>query len=265
MMAVDRRQHHLENIRSALSVVVFPLQHLVNLPVSASSWIGENLSSREALLAKNTRLNMQQTLLKAQLQKFSSIQLENQRLRQLLQSSRKVSENVLIAELLAVDLEPFTRQIVINKGTRHKIYIGQPLVDAQGIMGQVVHAGPLSSTAMLISDANHAIPVQVNRNGLRAIALGTGAPDKLILPYLPNSADIVQGDLLISSGLGGRFPADYPVAIVSEVRQDPSQPYAVIHASPTAQLERAREVLLVWPTQHVKQSSGESPKEAVKP
>lgn len=265
MMALDHRQHHLENIRSVLSVVVFPLQHLVNLPVSASSWIGENLSSREALLAENSRLNMQQTLLKAQLQKFSSIQLENQRLRELLQSSRKVSEHVLIGELLAVDLEPFTRQIVINKGTRHEVYVGQPLVDAQGVMGQVVHAGPLSSTAMLISDANHALPVQVNRNGLRAIALGTGAPDKLALPYLPNSADIVQGDLLISSGLGGRFPADYPVAVVSEVRLDPTQPYAMIFATPTALLERAREVLMVWPTQVTKQTPASPKKGATKP
>lgn len=249
MMAVDHRQHHLEGIRSALSVVMYPLQHLVNLPVSASSWLGENLSSRESLLAENARLKMQHTLLKAQLQKFSAIELENQRLRELLQSSRKVSEHVLIGELLAVDLEPFTRQVVINKGTRQEIYVGQPLVDAQGVMGQIIHAGVLSSTAMLITDANHALPVQVNRNGLRAIALGTGAPDRLALPYLPNSADIKEGDLLITSGLGGRFPADYPVAVVSEVRQDPSQPYAVINATPTAQLERAREVLMVWPTQ----------------
>lgn len=253
-MVMDHRQHHLENIRSALSVVVYPLQYLVNLPVSATSWVGENLSTREALLTENARLKMQQTLLKVQLQKYSAITLENQRLRELLQSSRKISEHVLIGELLAVDLEPFTRQIVLNKGSRHNVYLGQPLVDAQGVMGQIVHLGPLSSTAMLITDANHAIPVQVNRNGQRAIALGTGASDTLTIPYLPNSTDIVVGDLLTTSGLGGRFPSDYPVAVVSEVHQDPAQPYAEIHATPIAQLERAREVLLVWPAREAGQA-----------
>jgi len=248
MMAVDHRQNHLESIRSALSVVVYPLQYLVNLPVSATSWIGENLSSREALLAENERLKMQQTLFKAQLQKFSAIELENQRLRELLQSSRRVGDHVLIGELLAVDLEPFTRQIVINKGSRNDVYLGQPLVDAEGVMGQVIHLGPFSSTAMLITDVNHAIPVQVNRNGQRAIAVGTGEADRLSIPYQPNSADIVVGDLLTSSGLGGRFPPDFPVAVVTEIQRDPTQPYAMINASPTAQLERAREVLLVWPT-----------------
>jgi rod shape-determining protein MreC len=247
MMAMDHRQQHLESIRGGLSVLVYPLQYLVNLPVSASSWIGENMSTRETLLAENARLKMQQTLFKAQLQKLSAIKSENQRLRELLQSSKKVGEHVLIGELLAVDLEPFTRQVILNKGSRQEVYLGQPLVDAEGVMGQVVHLGPLSSTAMLITDANHAIPVQVNRNGLRAIAIGTGAPDKLVIPYLPISADIVEGDLLVSSGLGGRFPPDYPVAMVTEVNKDPTQPYAVISAFPTAQLERAREVLLVWP------------------
>lgn len=248
LMAVDHRQQHLDTIRSALSVVIYPIQYLVNLPVSAGSWVNENLSSREALLAENTRLKMQQTLYKAQLQKFSAIELENQRLRELLQSSPKAGEHVLIGELMAVDLEPFTRQVMLNKGMRHQVYLGQPLVDAQGVMGQIVHLGPFSSVAMLITDANHAIPVQVNRNGLRAIAFGTGAPDTLSIPFLPNSADIVVGDLLISSGLDGRFPPDYPVAIVSDIQQDPTQPYAVINAKTTAQLEQAREVLLVWPS-----------------
>lgn len=248
-MALDHRQHHLENIRGALSVLVYPLQYLVNLPVSASSWIGESMSTRETLLEENARLKLQQTLFKAQLQKLQSLKAENLRLRELLQSSKKVSEHVLIGELLAVDLEPFTRQIVINKGSRDEVYLGQPLVDAEGAMGQVVHVGPFSSTAMLITDPDHAIPVQVNRNGLRAIALGTGAPDKLDIPYLPISADIVEGDLLTTSGLGGRFPAGYPVAMVTKVKKDPTLPFAVITATPTALLERAHEVLLVWPTQ----------------
>lgn len=229
-------------------MVVYPIQYLIDLPVSASSWIGENLSSHETLLAENKKLKLQQTLFKAQLQKLQALKAENQRLRELLQSSKKVSEHVLIGELLAVDLEPFTRQIVINKGSKHDVFLGQPMVDAEGAMGQIVHVGPFSSTAMLITDANHAIPVQVNRNGLRAIAVGTGATDKLDIPYQPISADIVEGDLLTTSGLGGRFPSGYPVAMVTQVSKDPTRPYAVITAIPTAQLEQAREVLLVWPT-----------------
>ncbi|MDT8383805.1 MAG: rod shape-determining protein MreC [Gammaproteobacteria bacterium] len=246
MMSVDHRQHHLEGIRGTLSLLVYPLQFIVNLPVAASNWVGESLASRETLQTQNARLEMQQTLYKAKLLKLQSLTAENLRLRELLQSSKKFNERVLIGELLSVDLEPFTRQVVINKGSRHEVYLGQPLMDAEGAMGQIVHLGPFSSTAMLITDANHAIPVQVNRNGLRAIALGTGAPDRLDLPYLPISADIVEGDLLTTSGLGGRFPPGYPVAMVTSVHKDPTLPYAVISAVPTAQLEQSREVLLVW-------------------
>lgn len=253
MMSLDHRQNHLEGIRAGLSVLVYPLQYIVNLPVNATEWVGESLTSREALQEENERLTLHQTLYKAKLLKLQSLKAENIRLRELLQSSKKVSERVLIGELLAVDLEPFTRQIVINKGSRNEVYLGQPLMDAEGAMGQIVHLGPFSSTAMLITDPNHAIPVQINRNGLRAIALGTGAPDKLDIPYLPISADIAEGDLLTTSGLGGRFPPGYPVAMVTDVLKDPTLPYAIVSAIPTALLEQSREVLLVWPTQHSNQ------------
>jgi hypothetical protein len=148
-----------------------------------------------------------------------------------------------------VDLEPFTKQIVINKGTYDGVFLGQPLLDADGVMGQIVHIGLFTSTAMMITDPSHAIPVQVNRNGLRAILVGTGSPDLMEVPFLANSTDIAVGDLLTSSGLGGKFPPDYPVATVISVKKDPAKPYAVITAKPTAQLERSREVLLVWRTQ----------------
>lgn len=245
-MVVDHRQHHLEAIRSVISVVLYPMQALVNLPTLITNWAGENLSSRERLLQENEKLRLQQTLMMARLQKLSALKVENIRLRDLLQSSKKVNENVLIGELVSIDLEPFTRQIVINKGSMDNVYLGQPIIDAEGVMGQIVHVNPFTSTAMLITDPNHAIPVQVNRNGLRAIVVGTGAPDQLEIPYLPNSADIVEGDLLTSSGLGGRFPPDYPVAKVTFVSKDPARPYAIVNVAPTALLERSREVLLVW-------------------
>ena len=264
-MVIDHRQHHLESIRATLSLVIYPLQYAVSLPFSAADWAGEKLSTREKLLEENAQLRMQQKLMMAQLQKLSALKVENIRLRELLKSSKNITEHVLIAELLAVDMEPFTRKIVINKGSADEVYRGQPLLDAEGVMGQIIHVNPFSSTAMLITDPNHAIPVHVNRNGLRAIALGTGAPDVLDIPYLPNSADIEEGDLLTSSGLGGRFPRDYPVAKVTTVVKDPSKPYAVVKAKPTALLETSREVLLVWSQESPRNTDNANTGEAQSP
>jgi len=243
----------------AISVFIYPLQYLVNLPVTMGEWMSESVTSRGTLLEENERLRVQHLLFKAQLQKLAALQVENVRLRELLQSSKKVSENVLIAELLAVDLDPFSRKIVINKGSTDNVYLGQPVLDAEGIMGQIVHLGPYSGTAMLITDPNHAIPVHVNRNGLRAIAVGTGTPDVLEIPYMTNSADIAEGDLLTSSGLDGRFPRDYPVARITQITKNPTQPYATVIAEPVALLERAREVLLVWPSDKVAQPASTTP------
>jgi rod shape-determining protein MreC len=158
----------------------------------------------------------------------------------------KVGERVRVAELLKVDFDPFSQDIVINKGSRDGVSVGQPIVDAEGVMGQVVHVAPFTSTAMLITDPSHAIPVADNRNGLRAIAMGTGSFNRLDIPNLPRNADIQQGDLLVTSGLGGRFPAGYPVATVERVERNPGQSFAEVSARPIAHLEQSREVLLVW-------------------
>jgi len=182
------------------------------------------------------------------MQKLAALEVENIRLRELLDSSFEVGEKVLIAELMSVNLDPYKHQVVINKGELHDVYPGQPLVDADGVMGQIVHAGPYSSTAILITDTSHAIPVQVNRNGLRTIALGSGSINRLELPYIPNSADIRPGDLLTTSGLGGRFPPGYPVATVETVEHDPGSAFASVNATPLAHLNSSREVLLVWPS-----------------
>ncbi|MCI0401574.1 MAG: rod shape-determining protein MreC [Gammaproteobacteria bacterium] len=247
LMTIDHRQHHVETVRSALSVVVYPFQYLVNLPVEMGQWVVNSLVTRESLLKENARLREEHLLLSSKLQKFAALEVENQRLNELLESSFKVGERVLVAELLAVELERFQRQIVINKGSREGAFNGQPVVDAAGIMGQIVHVGPFSSTVMLITDASHAIPVQVNRNGLRAVAIGTGATNNLELEYIPNNADIRVGDLIVSSGLGSRFPPGYPVGQVTRVAIDPGEPFAKVTAIPSAKLDRSREVLLVWP------------------
>lgn len=246
LMTVDHRLHHLENVRSALSVLVYPIHYIVDLPVASVRWLKVQLAERTVLLAENRRLRERQLLLQAGLQKLSALEVENMRLRELLESSFKVGERVLIAELLAVDLDPYNHEVLVNKGSEHSLYVGQPVLDAKGVMGQTVHVGPLSTTVVLITDPSHAIPVRVNRNGLRTIALGTGTINRLELPHIPNNADIREGDLLITSGLGGRFPPDYPVARVTLVQTDPGRPFATVMATPSAHLERSRELLLVW-------------------
>lgn len=257
-MTVDHRFHHLDNIRAALSVVVYPLQYMVNIPAEVGDWASETFVTRDTLQEENRSLHTHNLLLKEELQKMAALETENMRLRELLQSSKKVSERVLIAELLAVDLDPFSQLIVLNKGSRAHVYVGQPLIDADGIMGQVIQVGPITSTAMLITDPSHAIPVLVNRNGLRAIAVGNGAAGTLEVPHLPNNADIKVGDLLVTSGLGGVFPPGFPVGHVVSVDIDPSLPFAHIVAEPSAHLQRSREVLLVWTQAHAAHENGEA-------
>jgi len=247
MMTVDHRQGHLEKVRSALSVFVYPLQYAANLPVTVTDWVSEAFVTRASLMEENARLRDEQLVLSSKVQKVEILKAENERLREMLQSSEKLDERVLIAELLAVDLQPFRHQIVINKGQREGVYDGQPIVDANGVMGQIVHVGPFSSTVLLLTDPSHAIPVQINRNGLRSVAVGTGQSHILQLEHLPNNVDIREGDLVVSSGLGSRFPPGYPVGVVHNISRVPGEPFAKVAIIPSAQLEKSREVLLVWP------------------
>jgi rod shape-determining protein MreC len=246
-MTVDHRLRYLEEVRFALSTIVFPLRYAVDLPVSAGGWLHDHLASREQLVVENQSLRAEQLLLHARLQRLDALEQENEHLRHLLDSSGKIADRVLIAELLAAELDPWKQQILINRGRIAGAYIGQPLIDADGIMGQIIHTAPFTSIAMLITDSGHATPIQVNRNGLRTIAVGTGEIDRLELPYLPNNADLEIGDLLITSGLGGKLPAGYPVGRITRIEQTPGQPFARIDAAPTARLDRSRQVLLVWP------------------
>lgn len=247
LMTADHRAAHLKSVRAALSTLVYPLQYAVHLPIRAGAWVVDSLSSRTDLLAENERLKMDRLRLQARLEKLAELEAENRRLRTLLHSTVKTGEKVLIAELLSVDMNPFSRRIVLNKGRGAGVFVGQSLVDSQGVMGQVVNVGPFSSTALLITDPSHALPVQVHRTGLRAVATGSGAADSVTLSHIPNNADIRVGDLLVTSGLGGRFPNGYPVGRVLRVQRDSGQPFADVVVEPSARLERNREVLLLWP------------------
>lgn len=252
----------LSGIRSLFSLVIYPLQNIASIPTNTGLWLDEQLNSHQSLIVENEDYRTENLLLKAQLQKFTSLQAENIRLRSLLKSSRKLSDQMLIAETIAVDLDPYKRQIVINKGQFSNIYSGQPILDAYGIMGQIIHPGIASSTAILITDPSHAIPVQVNRNGLRTVLYGTGAANYLEVQNLPNNADIEVGDLLITSGLGGRFPEGYPVARVINIKRDPGQPFAQITAEAAAHLEQSREVLLVMAQEYAPQLLSEQKDQA---
>jgi rod shape-determining protein MreC len=246
LMTIDHRQHHLKDLRAALGILVYPIEGLASLPATSRQWLAESLATRRQLEEENASLKAQQLVLQVQLQKLEALETENMRLRELLDSSIRVAERVLVAEIMSVDLAPFSRQVVINKGTLSGVYEGQPLLDAKGVIGQIISVNPLTSNAMLISDPSHAIPVAVNRNGLRAIAIGTGTANNLDIAYLPNNADIQEGDLLVTSGLGGNFPPSYPVAKITQVERNPSKPFARVVAEATASLDRSREVLLVW-------------------
>lgn len=245
LMVLDHRLHALQGIRGALSVVIYPLQKLVDMPFAVGNWASETLSAHNTLLTQNRELRDKQLALQFKLQKFDALKSENQRLRSLLQSSSRMWERVLIAELLQVDFDPFRQLVQINKGSNDGVFEGHTIVDAHGLLGQVIHVSPLSSNALLLTDPNHSVPVQVNRNGLRALAVGNGE-NLLDIPHLPTTADIQVGDLLVTSGLGLRFPSGYPVATISEIQRDPSRPFAQIRATPMAHLKRTREVLLVW-------------------
>ena len=257
-MTADHRTHMLDGVRSTVSILLYPLQTIASTPTDVGNWLGEQFTSHQTLIDENQQLRSENLLLKAQLQKFASLQAENIRLRSLLKSSRKLRDQMLIAETIAVDLDPYKRQIVINKGQQSGIYAGQPILDAYGIMGQVINPGIASSSAILITDPSHAIPVQVNRNGLRTVLYGTGAANYLEILNLPNNADIEIGDLLITSGLGGRFPEGYPVATVVDIKRDPGQPFARIIAEASAHLEQSREVLLVMAQEHEPQLLSET-------
>ena len=249
LMTVDHRWHSLELARSALSGVLYPLQYTIDLPIRLFYWADETLSTQQALLEKNREYEARHLENRVQLQKLDIIEKENERLRKLLGAIPKTTERLLISEIINVDLDPYKQLILLNKGSSSDVYQGQPIIDAQGVMGQVVHVGPMSSTAVLITDASHAIPVQLNRTGLRAIAFGSGKIDQLNLRHLPHNVDIKEGDLLITSGLGGVFPPNFPVAVISKVERPAGEPFASIEAKPHALLDKSREVLLVWRTQ----------------
>jgi len=248
LMVLDHRQGYLGAVRQTIGVAVYPLQIVVDAPFRLWDWVRESTAERNTLQLELSRLQAERLLTNARLQRLSALEAENARFRDLLEARSQVRDEVRVAEIMAVDANPYRHNIVIDIGEREGAYDGQAIVDAVGVIGQVIETGLTNSQAMLISDPSHSLPVEVNRNGLRTIANGTGDFGRLDLPFITNNADIRTGDLLVTSGLGGAFPAGYPVAVIETVNRIPQEPFADVTATPIASLDQVREVMLIWPS-----------------
>lgn len=246
IMMLDHRSNYLETVRMWMGTAANPVYTVVQAPSQVWSWMTGSFADRDRLRGENAELSEQLRVARVKLLQFDSLRQENLRLRQVREASAGIGGRTMIAEIMRVDIDPFRQRVRINKGTDQGVFRNQPVLDAFGIVGQVVQVDKYSSTLILISDATHSIPIQVNRNGIRSIAEGTGESNKLSLPYLTVESDVKPGDLLVSSGLDGIFPAGYPVASVTKVERNPAETFALVEAKPLAQLDRDREVLLLW-------------------
>jgi rod shape-determining protein MreC len=232
-------------VKLFLSAVVSPVQYTVNWPLEYIDRVYNYFTSQHNLLKENAVLRTQNLFLQAKVQKIIALEKENTQLHALLSSSVKFDNNVLVARLLSVNVNPFDSQVVLNKGEHDKVYIGQPVLDASGVMGQVIDVGLVNSRVLLITSTRSAVPVENTRNGLRAIAMGSGRGD-LRLMYVPDTADVKVGDILVASGLGLKFPQGYPVGTITAVKHVANEQFAEIIVKPAAKLNRSTQVLLVW-------------------
>ncbi|MDP4597989.1 MAG: rod shape-determining protein MreC [Pseudomonadales bacterium] len=246
LLAVDHLSDALDGVRSTLTVLVTPIVYVADYPSRSVEGAQEIFASRSDMREQLVRQEQEVLLLRAKTEKMAALTAENNRLRSLLGSAAKLQDNVLVAELIGVDPDPERLQVIIDKGTEAGVFVGQPLLDAEGLMGQVIETSLFTSRVLLISDDLHSVPVQVIRSNLRLIAQGAGASGLLELVHVPDTADIRVGDALVSSGLGNRFPVGYPVGTVNRVEHDPGKPFALVTAVPSASLAKSRHVLLVF-------------------
>jgi rod shape-determining protein MreC len=235
----------LEPVRQTLASVLAPVHFAAELPYLASGGLGEVVATRESLRDQAARQERQVLELSHVAQQYQALKTENERLRALLGSRSRLPSEVLIAELVGVVPAPDTHQIIIDKGSADGVRAGAPVIDAYGLFGQIVETARNTSRVLLVTDANHAVPVQINRNGVRSIAGGTGDPVYLELENVPITADVTEGDLVETSGLGGGFPAGYPVGRVASVRIEATAPFAIVQVEPMAELDRSRHLLVV--------------------
>lgn len=241
----DQRNNYLSILRNSIAIAIYPLQSAVEIPSRLTDWFDLRIKSKEILIKENQNLLSQQKINSSILQRYESLEQENERLKQILNAASNLDNKVEITRIISVNVNPYRHTIVIDKGERDGVYEGQILLGADGVIGQILHTNFLTSEAILISDSDHALPVEINRNGLRTIVLGNGSYTKLDVPYIPNNADIEIGDLLVTSGLGGKFPSGYPVAKVDFIESDLSEQFYKVSAKPIAHLNQVREIMLL--------------------
>ena len=246
VMYLDQRQHYLEQVRFVLQAAAYPVQLAVNSPPAAWRWIRESLQTRDALRSENARLRSSERDLELRAMRYEALARENGELRGLRQALPPVADRWLPAEVVNIQLSSLRQRLLLNRGAANGVFKGQEVLDDKGLIGQTTHVGPWSAEVILITDPEHAVPVRIERTGLRTIAVGAADTTSLALPYLPANADIKSGDLLVTSGLGGVFPEGYPVARVTEVHRDAVQPLAQVRAAPLAHIDSDSEVMLVW-------------------
>jgi rod shape-determining protein MreC len=245
LMAMDQRGHYVPRIRNAMEYLVEPVYHVIEWPIGASRNLFSQIQSRRSLRHENERLSNQLLSQEAALQRLAALTEENRRLRSLFEGAQGQEFEYRFAELLQVDLDPFSHKVLIDLGSSDGVIIGQAVIDGAGVMGQIEDVHLHYSIVRLISDPNHALPVQINRTGLRTVAFGTGETGFLSMPSVPREADIRVGDVVVTSGLGDRFPSGYPVARVSVINREEGLTFAQVEAQPLAALDRGREVLLI--------------------
>jgi len=246
LIIFDKRYDHLGKIRRTLSFVAYPVQLAVASPFEGWHWFRESVTTRDSLRADKAKLEAELRVAEFRLQRYEALETESERLRALRESTAGVADRFIIGDLMDVDLDAFRERVLVDKGASQGVFVGQAVLDSGGVFGQVARVEQYTSEVILISDPAHAIPVQINRTGLRTVAVGTGDTSRLKLPYLPTSADVQEGDLLVTSGLGGGFPVGYPVGTVARVRRDPAQSLAEVDVRPAAALDRSRELMFVW-------------------
>jgi rod shape-determining protein MreC len=261
LIIFDKRYDHLGKIRRALSFVAYPVQLAVASPFEGWHWFRESVTTRDTLRADKSRLEAELRVADFRLQRYEALEAESERLRALRESTAGVADRFIIGDIMDVDLDAFRERVLVDKGGSQDVFVGQAVLDSGGVFGQVARVEQYTSEVILISDPAHAIPVQINRTGLRTVAVGTGDTSRLKLPYLPTSADVQEGDLLVTSGLGGGFPVGYPVGTVARVHRDPAQSLAEVDVRPAAALDRSRELMFVW----LKPSSVPAPSPASAP
>ena len=245
LLFVDARYQYLESTRNALSVLAYPLQQLVTAPSALWHRADTFFTLQGNLIRDNTELHQQRIVDAAQLQQLQVLQADNQHLRQLLAVQQRADYPMQLAEIVYVERDIFKRKLLLDKGTQANVLAGQVVMDDSGIIGQVTRVYPWLSEVTLITDKDHAVPVQLLRTGLRAVVFGSGDTSELALRYMPISADIQAGDVLVTSGIDGTYPPGLPVAKVSHIERDPAYPFARIQCSPIAGVDKQRQLLIL--------------------